>query len=82
RAPQTRRGAHMSTFDRPRQIIEFCLKPLELDPEATAYKETVRRLEHVIRTLQLAAGRNEGPVPVDFSRMPTVTINEAAHGDD
>jgi hypothetical protein len=72
----------MSTFDRPRQIIEFCLKPLELDPDSLPYRETARRLEHVIRTLQLAAGRNEGPTPIDFSKMPTLTINEAAHGDD
>jgi hypothetical protein len=72
----------MSTFDRPRQIIEFCLKPLELDPKSPAYIETFRRMEHVVRTLQQAAGRAEGPTPVDFSKMPTLTINEAAHGDD
>ncbi len=71
----------MSTFDRPRQIIEFCLKPLDMDPKSEAYRETARRLEHVIKTLQLAAGPS-GPVAVDFSRMPTLTINEAAHGDD
>ena len=72
----------MSTFDRPRQIIEFCLKPLEMDPASKAYQETARRLEHVIRTLQVAAGPGAGPVGVDFSKMPTLTINEAAHGDD
>jgi hypothetical protein len=71
----------MSTFDRPRQIIEFCLKPLEIDPKSAAYVETSRRLEHVIKTLQLAAGRSQ-PVAIDFSQMPLVTINEAAHGDD
>ena len=71
----------MSTFDRPRQIIEFCLKPLDMDPKSEAYRETARRLEHVIRTLQLAAGP-QAPVAIDFSRMPTLTINEAAHGDD
>ena len=71
----------MSTFDRPRQIIEFCLKPLELDPQSTGYRETFRRMEHVIRTLQVAAGP-DNLTPVDFDRMPTVTINEAAHGDD
>ena len=71
-----------TTFDRPRQIIEFCLKPLELDPQSSAYKETSRRLEHVIKTLQLAAGPPDKPTAVDFSRMPTLTINEAAHGDD
>jgi hypothetical protein len=69
----------MSTYDRPRQIIDYCLRPLDLDPQSAAYRESYRRLEHVIRTFQLAAGR--GPVPVDFSRMPTLVINEAAHGD-
>ena len=72
----------MSTFDRPRQIIEFCLKPLEMDPASKAYQEASRRLEHVIRTLQIAAGPGQGPTAVDFSKMPTLTINEAAHGDD
>lgn len=72
----------MSTFDRPREIIAFCLKPLDLDPASAAYIETSRRLEHVIRTLQISAGPGKGPVPVDFSKMPTLTINEAAHGDD
>ena len=72
----------MSTFDRPRQIIEYALKPLDLDPESDAYRETFRRLEHVIKTFQLAAGRPQAPVAIDFSRMPTLTINEAAHGDD
>ena len=72
----------MSTFDRPRQIIEFCLKPLELDPASPAYRETFRRMEHVVKTLQLAAGSDKGPTPVDFDRMPVLTINEAAHGDD
>ena len=72
----------MSTFDRPRQIIDYCLKPLDLDPGSEPYKETFRRLEHVIKTFQLAAGPRPAPVAVDFSRMPTLTINEAAHGDD
>ncbi len=72
----------MSTFDRPRQIIEYCLKPLELDPGSPAYQETFRRLEHVIKTFQLASAKAQAPVAVDFSRMPTLTINEAAHGDD
>ena len=71
-----------ATFDRPRQIIDYCLKPLDLDPASDAYKETFRRLEHVVKTFQLAAGATRTPVAVDFSRMPTLTINEAAHGDD
>ena len=70
----------MSTFDRPRQIIDFCLKPLALDERSELYKETFRRLEHVIKTFQLAAGPSKQPVAVDFSEMRTLTINEAAHG--
>jgi hypothetical protein len=71
----------MAIYERPRQIIEYALKPLDLDPTSPAYKETYRRLEHVIKTYQLAIG-NRSSVAVDFSRMPTITINEAAHGDD
>ena len=69
----------MSTYDRPRQLIEYCLKPLGLDAGSSAYGESYRRLEHVIKTFQIAAGR--GPIPVDFSQMRTLVINEAAHGD-
>ena len=69
-----------STFDRPREIIDFCLKPLDLDPKSAEFREVFRRMEHVIKTFQLAAGPKT-PVAVDFSRMPTVTINEAAFGD-
>lgn len=70
----------MSSFDRPRQIIEYCLKPLDLDATDPAYKETFMRLEHVIKTFQLAAAKSDKPIAVDFSNMPTLTINEAAHG--
>ena len=70
----------MSSFDRPRQIIEYCLKPLDLDPATPAYKESFMRLEHVIKTFQLAAAKADKPIAVDFSSMPTLTINEAAHG--
>ena len=72
----------MSKLERPRQIIEYCLKPLALDESGDAYKETFRRLEHVIKTFQLAAGRDKSPVAVDFSEMRTLTINETAHGHD
>jgi hypothetical protein len=72
----------MSTFDRPRQIIDYCLKPLDLDTSTEAYRETFLRLEHVIKTFQLAAVRAETPIAVDFSKMPTITINETAHGHD
>lgn len=70
----------MSSYDRPRQIIDYCLKPLELEPSSPAYQEAYRRLEHVIKTFQLAAARADRPIAVDFSNMPTLTINEAAHG--
>ena len=70
----------MSSFDRPRQIIDYCLKPLALDERSEPYKETFRRLEHVVKTFQLAAGPGKQPVAVDFSEMRTLTINEAAHG--
>ena len=72
----------MSKLERPRQIIDYCLTPLALDTQSDAYKETYRRLEHVIKTFQLAAGRDKGPVTVDFSEMRTLTINEEAHGHD
>ena len=69
-----------TTFDRPRQIIDHCLKPLNLDTSSEAYKDAFMRLEHVIKTFQSAAAKTDQPVAVDFSRMPTLTINEAAHG--
>lgn len=70
----------MTRYDRPSQIIDYCLMPLDPDRLSRDYQETVQRLEHVIRTLQLAAGSRH-PVAVDFSRMPTLVINEVAHGD-
>ena len=69
----------MSKLERPRAIIEYCLKPLALSTTSEEYKETYRRLEHVIKTFQLAAVK---PVTVDFSEMKTITINESAHGDE
>jgi hypothetical protein len=70
------------TLNRPREIIEFCLKPLNLGKDDAAYVEVYRRLEHVIRTYQSEMAKVSRPVAVDFSRMPTITINESAHGDD
>lgn len=70
----------MSTFERPREIINYCLSPLSLDEASDAYKETFRRMEHVVKTLQLAAGKAKQPIAVDFSQMRTLTINEEAHG--
>jgi hypothetical protein len=72
----------MSKFDRPREIIEYCLKPLGISEKTPEYKETYRRLEHVIKTFQLAAVREKQPVSVDFSKMKTITIDERAHGDE
>jgi hypothetical protein len=72
----------MNKLDRPREIIEYCLQPLALSTTTGEYKEAYRRLEHVIKTLQVMAARNKRPVAIDFSNMKTLTINEAAHGDD
>ena len=70
-----------SAFERPREIIEFCLKPFGAEKGSEAYEEAYRRLEHVIRTYQKEMIKAKAPVAVDFSNMPTITINEDAHGD-
>lgn len=67
----------MEPLERPRAIITYCLEPLGLNSASETYVETVRRLEHVIKTLQGEVGHL---VAVDFSRMPSIVINEAAHG--
>ena len=67
----------METLTRPQAIIEFCLAPLKLDPGAEATREVHQRLEHVLKTYQAKVAQ---PVAVDFSRMPSLVINEAAHG--
>jgi hypothetical protein len=67
----------MEPLNRPQAIIQFCLAPLDLDPQADTTKEVYRRMEHVIKTYQAKIPQ---PVAVDFSRMPTFSINEAAHG--
>jgi len=67
----------MENLSRPQAIIEFCLAPLKLDPRSEAAQEVSRRLEHVIKTFQ---ARITQPVSVDFSKMPSLVINEAAHG--
>ncbi len=73
----------MSTkLNRPRDIIEFCLAPLGISEKSETYKETFRRLEHVIKTFQLAAAREKQPVSVDFTHINTITIDERAHGDE
>jgi hypothetical protein len=72
----------MSKYNRPREIIEFCLQPLGISEKTPEYKETYRRLEHVIKTFQMAAVREKQPVSVDFSKMKTITIDERAHGDE
>lgn len=70
------------TFNRPKEIIDFCLKPLALDASFPGYAEARQRLDHVIRTYQSELVKAQQPVAVDFSKMPTITINEGAHGDD
>ena len=69
-----------TTFERPKEIIGYCLAPLGLDEKSDSYKEVFRRMEHVVKTLQLAASKANQPVSVDFSQMRTLTINEEAHG--
>ena len=63
--------------NRPQAIIDFCLAPLNLDPRAETTQEVRRRMEHAIKTFQT---RMTQPVSVDFSKMPSLVINEAAHG--
>lgn len=58
-------------------IIAYCLAPLSLNPDSEATRETMRRLDHALKTFQSQAVR---PVSVDFSKMPSLVINEAAHG--
>ena len=70
------------TLDQPREIIEFCLKPLGLSKDDAAYQEVYRRLSHVIRSYQGQLLKAKQPVTVDFSQMKTITINERAHGND
>jgi len=67
----------MEPLTRPQAIIDFCLAPLDLNRDAAPMQEVRRRMEHVIKTFQARIGQ---PVPVDFSRMPSLVINEAAHG--
>lgn len=67
---------------RPKEIIEFCLKPLNLDAASPAYELAYARLEHVIKTYQKEILREKKPITVDFSQMRTITINEDAHGHD
>ncbi|MHB8885557.1 MAG: hypothetical protein ACYC5H_10865 [Methylovirgula sp.] len=72
----------MSALERPREIIEYCLKPFNLPANSEEYKEAYRRLEHVIKTLQTAARRANQPVAINFSQMNTITLNEEAHGNE
>ena len=74
--------SQINKLERPREIIEYCLKPLNLANTSEEYREVYRRLEHVIKTLQVMAARDKKPVAIDFSNMKTININEAAHGDD
>ena len=69
----------MQPISHPREIIDYCLAPLELDPRSETSVEVRRRLEHAIKTYQKMAAR---PVAVDFSAMPLQVINEAAHGNE
>jgi hypothetical protein len=66
----------------PKEIIDYCLKPLAHSAKSEDYKETYRRLEHVIKTYQLEILKAKRPIAIDFSDMKTININEGAHGDD
>jgi hypothetical protein len=74
------RSDQMSKLERPREIIDYCLKPIAAQSHSEEYKEVYRRLEHAIKTLQAAALKAHAPVSVDFSEMRTITLNEEAHG--
>ncbi len=67
----------MEPLTRTEAIIDFCLAPLSLDAGTEVEREVRRRLTHVLKTYQARMGR---PASVDFSNMPTLVINEAAHG--
>ena len=67
----------MQALERPQAIIEFCLAPLGLDPKSEATREVHQRLQHVLKTFRSQLTQ---PVSVDFSKMPSIVINEAAHG--
>ena len=69
----------MEALTRTDAIIDFCLAPLSLDSGTEAEREVRRRLTHVLKTYQ---AKTSQPVPVDFSAMPTLVINEAAHGNE
>jgi hypothetical protein len=70
----------MEPLSRPQAIIDFCLAPLALDQGTEAEREVRRRLEHVIKTYQTKLAVASAPTSVDFSKMPSQVINEAAHG--
>ena len=69
----------MQPLTRPSAIIDYCLAPLQLDPESEAAIEVRRRLEHAIKAFQSMAAR---PVAVDFSTLRSQVIDETAHGNE
>jgi hypothetical protein len=69
-------------LSRPKEILEFCLKPLAGHNTTQEYKDAYARLEHVIKTYQSEILKDKKPVAIDFSQMRTLVINEDAHGDD
>ena len=71
-----------NTVTRPKEIIDFCLKPLGLTKDSPGYEDAYARLEHVIKTYQVQILKDKKPVAIDFSQMRTITINEDAHGHD
>ncbi|UZF92832.1 hypothetical protein [Bosea sp. NBC_00550] len=69
----------MTRHQKPREIIEHCLKPLGLNEQSPAAQEAVRRLVDAIKSLQLDAGLIGIP-HADFFKMRAIVINETAHG--
>lgn len=69
----------MTKPQRPQEIIEYCLKPLDLNGHSAATKEVVRRLADAINTLQITP-ESSGVRSSTFTKAPAIVINEAAHG--
>jgi len=70
----------MTRYQKPQDIIAYCLEPLDLNEQSPATKEAIRRLADVIKSLQFNAGPSRQASA--FSKAPPIVINETAHGCD
>ena len=68
----------MTRNQSPQKIIEHCLAPLHLNEQSPAAQEALRRLTDAFETRQNS--RPSGARLADGERMPSIVINEAAHG--